>query len=260
MQIRNATAKAVFTFLLTLPSVLLAEPGSNKGKGKGSDPVNKFQITHWEAADVTFADNANDAIQSDGLGPYETFADGFEAYSEYMLTAFIGGDRQFVLNLGTNVSGDGSIDPSGLIGDLSMEHRVQNVTIDDKDVPFPTPGTTLVSNPEHSHSIHFIFTAADGAGYAIAASDDTGLISLTAHDFDGDGVPDTRSISVASALVWTLYVQTTETREIVVGKGKNQTTETEEYTSYEAVADYTGMPLDMSFELLGFRVLQFGLR
>ena len=141
-----------------------------------------------------------------------------------------------------------------------MSHNVRNVTIEDTDQSLPAPGTTLVSNPDHPHAIHYLFTAADGAGYAIAGDDDTGLVSLTAQDFDGDGKSDRRTIVVDPTFVWTLYARTTETVTVLVGHGKNQEEVTEERVTYIPVAEYTGMPLEIDFDLLGFRVLQFALR
>lgn len=226
--------------------------------GKPAKPAG--QITEFEAADVTFGGDATEAVQSDGRGSYETFVDGFEAYSEYSRTEVMGGNCEFHLKLGTFVSGDASVDPSGPISEVTMYHSVVNHITSDTEASFPSPGTTVVSNAENPQSLYFIFTAADGGQYAIEAWDDTGEVSLSGHDLDGDGKNDARSIHVSQSKVWKLWAITTETVEVVVGKGKNQRIETEERTTSELVAEYTEMPLNMSFDLLGFRVKQFSLR
>jgi len=133
---------------------------------------------------------------------------------------------------------------------------VENHTTEDLDASYPLPGATVTSNAEQPHSIYVLFTAADGAVYWIDLLDDTGGVSLTGRDLDGDGKNDARSIHVSPTLVWQMYVQTTETIEVVVGKGKKKTTETQERTTFVPVAEYTGMSLDMSFDLLGLRIPQ----
>jgi hypothetical protein len=218
------------------------------------------RITEFEAADVTVADNATSAIQSDGLGTYQSFAEGFEAYSEYGRAELISGDREFILNLGNFVSGDASIDLSGPISDVFMRHLVANAqNLSDallSETTVPAPGTTLYANPDNPQSVVFYFTATDGRAHAIAVSDDSGDISLSGYDFDGDGKNDAQSIHVSPDTVWGLYVRTTYT--VIVGHGKNQTTEERE--TYDLLAEYTDMSLDLWLDLLGFQVQQFAVR
>ena len=86
-------------------------------------------------------------FKSDGLGVYQTFSQGFEAYSEYGRTEFICGDREFILNLGNIVSGDASINPSGPIKDVDVRHQVANPEL--LEPTFPAPGSTLFSSPNN---------------------------------------------------------------------------------------------------------------
>jgi len=82
------------TKAILVPVLILLAISTSSNAGK---PVKR--ITEFEAADVTFANNPNDLVRSDGLGNYQTGVGGFEAYSEYDRSQLASGDRPFVLNL-----------------------------------------------------------------------------------------------------------------------------------------------------------------
>ena len=232
-----------FSVLLTLSALVLA--------GKPAK-----RITEFQAADVTFADGLNDVVSSDGLGTYMTGVDGFEAYSEYGRTEILGGGQLAALHLKDFVSGDPAQDPSGPIEIIHMRHLVHNHTVSDPQESFPAPGTVVQSSVDKPQSVFFEFVGADGNEYLISAWDDTGAISLTSNDLNSDGNADVNVVEASTTLEWILYIQSVET--VVVGKGKKQTTE--ERVVSTPVATYTGMSLQMHFELLGYRIQQFGLR
>lgn len=241
---------------LTVTLVMLATTFAWAGK-----PIK--MVTEREATDVTFSDAPTDVIQSDGRGTYETFVDGFEAYSEYQLTEFVGGSRRATLNLGTFVSGDPTVNPSGAITEIQMKHSagvgadgLNPETEGERDISVPAPGESLVASAEHPHNVTFFFRATDGEEYAIYTQDEEGRMSLSAHDFDDDGRADARSINVPATMTWRFYKKTTET--VVVGSGKKQTTE--ERVTYDLVAEYTDMSLNLWLDLLGFRVTVFNFR